>query len=276
MTMKTLLILHLLTLLALTIPTISCQAETENIKKQSSAELLTDPEFRPELGTYYYEVFWGNVRVGKATITIDQENDLYKVIVIAKTSSAVNLFYKARYRGEVEMKPYPLKPIKGTITEKSKKKKKEVKIRFPREDTVEAVATESNDDKNTTVTESEFTSETFILDPFSTVFLVRHLDWYVGMAEVFDIFTGKEQIELKLLCDSITSLKIAGKQRQAWVIIPETTSYKEDKRVTKSEFKVYLSRDAKKEILKIEGTPRIGQVVAKFRKFAPLPPTQHR
>lgn len=248
-----------------------CLADTESIKKQSSAELVVDPEFDPELGTYYYDVYWQKVRVGKATITLKKENDQYTVIVFGRTTSKVNLFYKAKYRGEVALEPDPLKPIKANIIETAGRKKKQTQIVFPQKDTAEATEVESIGDKKTNIEERTFTSETFVLDPFSAVFLVRHLDWHVGMAEVFDIYTGEKEYEIKLFCHSVTSLEVDGIQREAWVIIPYTTSLQKEKRETKSEFTVYLSKDAKKEILKIEGAPRIGRVVAKINKFVPLP-----
>ncbi len=260
-------VLLILSLLGSTIPGL---AYAQSTKKQSSDQLTTDPEFNPRQGTYYYDVFWQKVKVGKATITIMKEDDLYKIIVSGKTKSKVSMFYKARYRGEVQMEPDPLKPIQANITEQAGRKKKHTQIRFPQEGMVESTEVESIGDKKKTE-ERTFSSETFILDPFSTVFLVRHLDWHVGMAEVFDIFTGKKHYEVKLLCDSIATLEIDGKKREAWVIIPYISSLDGPEKKTKSEFKVYLSKDARKKILKIEGAPRIGKIVALVRKFEPLP-----
>ncbi len=249
-------------------------ADAGDNRKKSSGSLPVDVEFQPELGTYHYDVYWRKMRVGKASITIEREAELYKVIVAAKTNKKVSLLYKAKYRGEVKMESYPLTPIKAEIREQAGKKTKTINIDFPETDRVKAVEVKTEKGKEPRITEREFTSETFVLDPFSTVFLVRQLDWQVGMAEVFDLFTGKKKYELQLLCDSVTTLTVGKHQREVWVIIPQTKSLEEDGEVKKSDFKVYLSKDGNREVLKIEGAPRVGRIIARIRKFEPLPDVQ--
>lgn len=248
-----------------------CQAETGILRKETSAELQADPEFKPESGTHFYDVYWKDVRVGKATITVKQDNELYQVIVRASTSSKINMFYKFRYKGEVEMESYPLKPLQTSIVEQAGRKTKEMQIEFLQEDRAEAVEVKSVDGETRTITKRSATSETFLLDPFSIVFLVRHLDWHVGMAELFDVFTGKKTYELTLICESVKTKYIGRNPRDAWVITPYTRELDSPGADVKSDLKVYVSKDEKKEILKIEGAPKIGRVEARIRKFVPQP-----
>ena len=247
----------------------------ENVaRKPDSSQLPVDLEFRPELGTYFYDIFWKGARVGKAAITIDKDDDLYKIGVHADSNSKVSMLYKFRYKGEVEVEPYPLKPVKAKVTEKAGRKEKKIEFSFPEDDRVEAVEVKSVGGKKRSVTEKRATSTSFIVDPFSVVFLVRHLDWHIGMAEVFDVFTGKKKYQLTLYCKSVVTKTVGDAARQAWEIIPEMIDFTKPEEKKRAEFRIFLSKDEKKEILKIEGAPRIGRVEATIRKFVPKSSTK--
>ncbi len=242
--------------------------EMDHLKAESD-ELPVDVEFHPKLGTYHYDVFWRKMRVGKAAITIERDGEYYRIIVFGKTNKKISVLYKAKYRGEAKVEPLPLVPIKAEIREQTRKKTKTIHMDFPETDRIEAVEVKEERGKETQITKREFTSETFVLDLFSTVFLVRQLDWEVGMAEVFDLFTGKKQYELQLVCDSVVNLVIGKEKREAWLILPRTRSLDGQKKVRDSGFKLYLSKDERKEVLKIEGVPKIGRIEARIRKFTP-------
>ena len=250
-----------------------CQSEVDTSRKTDSAQLPIDVDFQPELGTYFYDIFWKGARVGKAAITIDFLDNFYKISVHADSNSKISMLYKFKYKGEVEVEPYPLKPLQAKVTERSGRKEKKIEINFPQKDKVEAIEVKSVGGKTRTITEKSATSDSFIIDPFSVVFLVRNLDWQIGMAEGFDIFTGKKKYELKLLCDSVVSLTVGNTTKEAWLIIPDIKDLSKKEKKKRTEFKVYLSKDEKKEILKIEGVPRIGRVEARVRKFVPKSPT---
>ncbi len=231
------------------------------------SDSLPDSEFHPELGTYHYDVQWGGIQVGKVFIIIDKEGDKYRVVVSGKTSQKINLLYRAKYRGEVQFDPDPLTPITAEILQKSRKDTKSIHMTFPQRNRVESVEVKKGQNKPPRTTYREFTSDTFILDPFSTLFLVRQLDWHVGMAEVFDIFTGKEKYELRLLCDSVTTLKVGKRERSAWLIMPRLISSKDGKEVKKNTLQVYLARDESREVLRIDVEPQVGTVEVHLKKF---------
>ncbi len=248
----------------------SCQAAPQETKKESVSLLALNREFKPQQGTYYYDVFLNGLKLGKGTIGVLSENGFYKVVVAGKTRKKVSILYKARYRGEVKIEPSPLSPIEANIVQTSGTKKKEIELKFTSNKTIESRETRFENNKINKIKEKEVQSDTFILDPFSTLFLLRQLDWRVGMAEVFDIYSGKKEYELKLVCEGIEYLESSGQRRAAWVIKPEITSIKKGKRKTRSNFRVYLSTDKYKEILKISGTPKIGKIKAKLRRFVPV------
>lgn len=267
-TTRVVLFITIFAFVSLTPPAISF-AKTQESKKETVSLLSLDDEFQPQEGTYYYDVFLNRLKLGKGAISVKKEEDFYTIAVEGKTKRKVSLVYKARYRGEVRIDPSPLKPIEANIVQTSGKKKKEIEIKFTSEKAIESREVRSENNTITKIKETEIQSDTFILDPFSTLFLLRQLDWHVGMAEVFDIYSGKKQYELKLICEGIDDVESSGAIRTAWVIRPEITSIKKGVKKTRSHFRVYLSTDTFKEILKISGSPKIGKVVAKMRRFAP-------
>lgn len=246
-----------------------CLAAPQETKKETVSEFALDTEFKPQHGTYYYDVFLNGMKLGKGAISVVFEDGFYKIAVAGKTRKNVSMLYKARYRGQVKIDPSPLAPVEANIVQKSGKKKKEIELKFTSNKSIESRETRFENNKITKIKEREVQSDTFILDPFSTVFLLRQLDWHTGMAEVFDIYSGKKQYELKLVCEGLGYVELSKKPQEAWVIRPEITSIKKGVRKTTSNFKVYLSTDKEKEILKISGNPQIGKVVAKLRRFAP-------
>lgn len=247
-----------------------CLASPEESKKETVSLLALDTEFNPREGTYYYDVFLNGLKLGKGTIGLLKENGVYKIIVSGKTREKLSLLYKVRYRGEVRVEPSPLTPIDANIVQSSGAKKKEIELKFTSNKTIESRETRSENNKVSKIKEREVESDTFILDPFSTLLLLRQLDWHIGMAEVFDIYSGSKEYELRLVCEGVDNVESSGKTRAAWVIRPEITSIKKGKRKTRSNFKVYLSTDKSKEILKISGSPDVGKIVAKLRRFVPV------
>lgn len=236
-------------------------------RKATSAELDFDDEFEPALGTYYYDVFLKGAKLGRATIKVDREGEEYVVGVTARTRGVMKYLYKVKYKGEVTVTKDPLQPSTARIEERTGNKKKTIQAEFPKPNTVTTIEKESKAGGPTTRKEKEFVSETFILDPFSTVFLIRSLDWQIGTAELFDVFTGNKQYELQLFCKGETVLNVDGVARNAWEIVPRTRSLKKPSEIKMSGFVVYLSQDERKEILKITGEPKIGRIVANLRKF---------
>lgn len=236
-------------------------------KKATSAELDFDDEFEPVPGTYYYDVFLKGAKLGRATIEVKRQGDEYVVAVTARTRGLLKYLYKVKYKGEVTVTRDPFLPSSVHIEERTGNKKKIIQAEFPQPNQVTTIEKESKGDGATVRKEKEFVSESFILDPFSTVFLIRSLDWQVGTSEVFDIFTGNKHYELHLFCKGETVLNVDGISRNAWEIVPQTRSLKKPYKKKLSGFVVYLSQDKHKEILKITGDPKIGRIVANLRKF---------
>ena len=228
--------------------------------------------FKPVSGTHYYDVFLGTVKLGKATISVHQEADGYVVKVAARTRRAMQAFYKITYRGHAVVKSEPLSPQSVKIMEQSGKKQKNIEAEYQAPNRLSSVEVTQKKGEKTTVKEKAFESKSFLLDPFSTIFLIRSLDWQVGDRKIFDIFTGKEQFEFELYCSQEKVLKINGTTRKAWKIIPIARTRTQPVKTVMSGWTIYLSQGERKEILQIVGHPKIGKIVAKMRKFEQAPP----
>lgn len=239
--------------------------------ERTVSDLSLDPEFHPQSGTYHYRVDWNKVNVGSARISIEREDDLYKIMVHAETNRKLDRIYKVRYKGESSITGDPISPIKTKIHEKIKSTKKETTIEFHENGTIKATETKSKKGKPAKKTEREIQTKNFTLDPFSATFLVRRLDWEVGVAEVFDVYTGKDLYLMELKCTKKTTIEIAGKKRQAWEIIPKLTNLdkknqkKNDKK--KGDMKIYVSADEIKEVLKIKVALKVGYFRIILEKF---------
>ena len=65
------------------------QAQTPE-PSNSGVPASVDPKFKPRLGTYYYKFDYNNVSIGIASISINRENDLYKIQVLARTNDSID------------------------------------------------------------------------------------------------------------------------------------------------------------------------------------------
>ncbi|MFT5698371.1 MAG: hypothetical protein ACI8ZB_001226 [Desulforhopalus sp.] len=239
-------------------------------RKATSAELTYDDDFKPALGISYYDVFLRGAKLGRATIEVSQKDDNYVVAVTARTRGVMKYLYRVKYRGEVDIKSDPLQPVRAVIEERTGNKRKTIHAEFLKPDKITTVEEETENGGSKVKKVKEFDSETFILDPFSTVFLIRSLDWEIGTDEIFDVFTGNKQYELHLACTGESVLTVGGKSRLAWEIIPQTRTLEKPQKIRMSGFVIYLSQDEHKEVLKITGDPKIGRIVANLRKFTEI------
>lgn len=238
-----------------------------SMRKSTSAELTLDDQFNPPPGSYYYDVYLNGVRIGKATTEVKKEGDEFHLQIAAKIRSIVGSLYKIKYRGQVAMTANPLQPIHAVIEEETGSKNKKILMEFPQPNRVVAVQIEAKDGKKPKRTEKEFDSESFVFDPFSTAVLLRNLKWQVGATEIFDIFTGRKEYELKLFCRGETVVEIDGRLRDVWEIVLQTRSLKEPREVKLSGFVICLSKDSSREILKITGSSKYGRIGIYMRKY---------
>ncbi|MEN8141137.1 MAG: DUF3108 domain-containing protein [Thermodesulfobacteriota bacterium] len=223
-----------------------------------------DSGFQPELGTYAYDVLLAGVQVGEAYVTIAKDDEYYQITVQAQTNRAINLVYNLRYLGQARVIKDPFTPVTAEIKERSGRRKKDVAIDFQNGSGVKTTSVVKKGRRKAEVAQQEYSPEAFGLDPFSAVCLIRRLEWEPGLAVEFHVFTGNRDYVMRFTCQEAVDLMVAGRKRQAWVIIPRRLDKAEGKRM-----RVFVSRDGNKEILKIVGHARVGDVTARLHDFQP-------
>jgi len=236
--------------------------------------LPVDPDFKPRLGTYYYRVDFNNVSIGTASIVIDREGDLYKMQVLAQTIGMVERLYRLRYRGEALMNSEPVSSVETKMQQEVRSSEKDTTIKFQDNGTIKTTEIESKNGATVNYDVRRIQTERFTLDPFSATYLVRGLEWKVGAEKVFDVYPGKYQYELRLKCESMATIDVAGEKRNAFVIVPTVTNLDPDKQAQASKkkqvsTKIYVSADDLKDVLKIEASHTLGNFRVLMVRFDP-------
>jgi len=235
-----------------------------------------DPKFKPRLGTYYYKFDYNNVSIGIASITINRENDLYKVQVLAQTNDTIDRIYKIRYRGESLMDTEPgIASIQTKMQQQVKSKEKDMTIQFNQGGEIKTIEKKSENGGTVDFQVRRLMPEKFTVDPFAATYLVRGLDWKVGLEEVFDVYGGKSQYELHLKCSHIQGVDVDGVKRPAYVIIPTVKKLDENGNIVEpkkkpADTKIFVSADQFKDVLKIEATHTLGFFRVTLDRFVPL------
>jgi len=252
------------------IPVLAWSALDHPPPQEATLSQDTPPDdccFLPYFGTHYYDVFFQDYLIGRATIEVTKQDDAYQVRVNAKTRSVLNALYKVKYKGEVAFNTDPVTPISATIEEQTGSKSKKYAMNFA-ENQVSVTEVEKKGKQPAKVKEKEYSSENFVLDPFSTIYLIRSIAWEDGLTEIFDVITGNKHYELRLVCTGTTTVPINGDNRGAWVIQPQTRNVDKPESLSEEgKWTILVSRDDMREILKIAGHPKIGRVAAELRKF---------
>lgn len=244
--------------------------------KGNGTPVPLDPKFKPRLGTYYYKFDYNNVSIGIASITISREDDLYKVQVLARTNDTIDRIYKIRYRGESLMDTEPgVASIQTKTQQQVKSKEKDMTIQFNQGGEIKTIEKKSENGGTVDFEVRRLMPEKFTVDPFAATYLVRGLDWKVGLEEVFDVYGGKSQYELHLRCSHIQGVDVDGVKRPAYVIIPTMKKLDEEGNVIEpkkkpADTKIFLSADEFKEVLKIEATHTLGFFRVTLDRFVPL------
>jgi hypothetical protein len=239
----------------------------------NSNHLPVDPKFQPRLGTYYYVFDFNSIQIGTGKVVLSREGDFYKMQVFARTNSTIDHIYKIRYKGENIIDAGRLSPVETRVSQRVKSVEKDTTISFQDDGTIKTTEEKSGKGK-TKKDEHEIHTEKFTLDPFSVTYLVRVLDWEVGVEQIFDLYTGKSQYELRLKCENTAVIDAGSEKRNAWVIVPimkKLQDTEEDAKKRPINMKIFVSADEFKDVLGIEADYSIGRFRAVMERFEPAP-----
>jgi len=252
------------------------QAEIPAAAVQISTPAYTplEGDFEPALGSYEYDVSWQGIPAATVNVEITQDGPRYRIVAAAETASAIDLFYRLRYRAEGIISALDLLPVRTVIDQRENSRHKNTRISFLESGEIESVRWKSG--KDTEVI--RFNPNNFTLDPFSAAFLARSLPWESGQVREFDTFNGKTRYLISLTAREKIRMTVNGTPRDVWVISPRVRNLTNPEKAGKlREAKIYVTADSSREILQIVSEVFIGSVTTKLASFAParvLPPVQ--
>lgn len=222
--------------------------------------------FRPQLGTYTYEVSWQGIPAAEGTIALEQEGLYLKLKATARTYSAIDFFYRLRYLAEGMVSLVDFTPVSTSMTLRENSKEKLTTIRFHPDGTIEG----QRETVGKNITPFKFNPNNFTLDPFSAAMIARALPWEVGKSFVFDAFNGKSRYLLTLKADAKETIEVNRVERPVWLIKPTVENLVNPAQSKKlREARIYLTADDSREVLKIESEVFVGTVRTKLVSFSP-------
>ncbi|BCS96349.1 hypothetical protein DSLASN_19810 [Desulfoluna limicola] len=235
------------------------------------AAAATGVEFQPRLGDFHYDIHWGIKRVASGVISVSRDSDHYVLTLHKKTTDAIDLVYRVRYRGETRIKAEDLSPDHSILSEEVKKKKKIQDARYdPATGSVSVVETRSKlktsgGDK---VKEFDLESDIGIFDAFTAIFLARSFDWQLGESHQFSVFIGQKEYDVSLDCIEKMKMDLPIGNIPVWVIRPTVVKRDDGKESSGGENTLmYLSADESKDIIKIKTKLGIGSVELRLVKY---------
>ncbi len=239
--------------------------EKMEIKTPSYFPIMS--QFKPELGTYVYDVSWQGIPAATVSFVVDKEGYDYKLSTRVKTSKGVSIFYKLKYNANASLSSIDLYPKDSYYYEKENSKEKITTITFTPDGFITSKRIKNGKDDGT----SHFKTNNMTLEPFSAAFLARSLTWDKNEVREFDTYVGKSRYIIKLTGLDKIKMDVNGQERDVWVVSPEVKKLGKKKYSKLRKAKIYITADSKRELLEIKSQVFIGSVKTKLESFTPLP-----
>ena len=231
----------------------------------------TESRFHPRTGTFLYTVKWEATPAAEIILTVSKQGDYYRVVADSMVTKAVDFIYRLRYRGEGTITKEDFAPVRTVLTEQKGSEKKITRIWYRENGEIETVVTRQKKKESPEKTVNKFRPEREVLDIFSAVFLSRSIDWYVGLSEEFEVFTGRKSYIVTLNCLEKTRFEENDIDIDAWVIAPAAIDpNKPDQKPRLTSTRIYLSADESKDILRIKTKTGFGTLEAILTDFVPF------
>lgn len=221
-------------------------------------------------GKYRYDIAWQGIPVASAVVDVslkphgEQNGQVYRIAVSAKTSSIIEIFYYLRFSAVSEFTTPSLTPIRYESRTRENSRQKEQIIEFQKNGSVRASASKNGVTKEVI----SFVPNNTIRDPISASFLARLLSFNSEKPIELDVFNGKHRYLITFNLDSIEQVKAAGRYFQAYKLRPEVQRLTDTNPGTqlKSAY-IWVSADEQRHLLKLESEVWIGSVSATLSNF---------
>lgn len=240
----------------------------QDVRVKTPAYKPSFEEFDPPLGVYKYEVSWQGIPAAEATVSIEQDSVNYRVSTQARTFSAIDLFYKLRYRAEGTISALTLQPTRTTIVQQENSRFKETNLVFHPDGSIESHYVDKGKDPQSIT----FNPQNGTFDPFSAAFMARSLDWELGASRSFDTYNGRSRYLITLTATELVEMNVNGKPRKVFVIVPKVQNLSNSEQSKKlREAKIYVTADKRREVLQISSSVFVGTVTTRLVAFEPRP-----
>lgn len=223
-------------------------------------------------GILEYSISWQGLPVGSASIRVVKEyegdNQLFHVQADARTASAIDLLYQLRHRSEGYFSVGTYKPSSFLFRQTENSKKRVTQVAFEPNGIIKSKRWKNDKEE----ANFEFQSSNPTMDPLSAAFLARSLPIEVGKTASFDVFNGKNRYLIGFSIVGLEKMKRGGELVDAFKVIPtvkKLTDTKDDKRLKSAA--IWISTDARRDILRLESKVWFGKVVAELDRMSPLP-----
>jgi hypothetical protein len=264
----------------LSMPCVALAIPSTNALVSDVVPILTtdmDPDFSPALGAYTYSIHW-LVRTGaKAEISIERLKDKYHMTTTARTGRLVDVFYKARYRGEVVLDPESLIPENAEIRETVRSTHKHTVMEF-RDGVIDSTRTRWKKGKPpfSVLSQQVDMDNGAVRDYFSAIIIARALQWHEGDKRSTVVFDGRGLNAVTLHCLGQKRIKAMGKKFDTWQILVKIVQIgrvDKDDELIADNIHLYLTTDNAREIVRLQADTTFGDIKIKLRSFKPASTT---
>jgi hypothetical protein len=224
---------------------------------------LYQPKYYPFEGgeRAVYRASWNGISVATAEVsTMSQMIDgrkFYSVRVEAKTSAALDLFWKMRDTITSTMEAKALAPSRFTFSQRENQKIIDTEAKFDHSTKKWFV----HRDERRRVKKYEFDEPPNVVDPITAVYLARSQDLKVGDHLYFNIFGGKYRYLLDLEVERRERIKISSGSLDAFKIVPRIKNLmKQGYAQRMNEASVWISADERRMPVMLSSWIFVGHV----------------
>lgn len=227
-------------------------------------------------GEYRYKIAYQGIPVADAKLTVRSGAPFFpgalSISAEAKSNEAIDIFYRLRHRSESLISLSNYRPLRYVMRQKENKRESSSEIAFGEDGQIDAISIK--DLKKNNIESFSFAPGNPVFDPISAAFLAKSIPIKVGEDVVFDVFNGKHRYLITFHIYGKEKIKIGETEREAFSITPTVKKLTESKGEEKlKSARIWISADARRDILKLESKVWIGSVSATMTGFTPSTPS---
>lgn len=240
-------------------------ARADLVKVSTPPYKVDFSNFEPRLGEYKYGVSWQGIPAASASVTVRKEGAQFYLSAFARTARAIDMLYALRYQADGIVSAFDLMPERTVIRHQEGSRIRNMELSFTPNGEVFTVRTQNNKKPAEIL---RFDPENQMFEPFSAALIARTLDWTKGNSYAFDTFNGKSRYLITLTSVGEESVWLNGKSHDCYVISPTVKKLTENQKADKLRTaKIYVTKDNRRDIIKIVSEVFIGSVVTELESF---------